>query len=342
MNSRVQQKLNFRLRSNENLFGPSPAVLEIIKENSRGYNLYPGPLPEALYQKVALMHRVESKEVVFGAGSVQIIDILIWHFCEADDNVIFPDGSFVAYRLLSEFHKRNHKIIPTIQFQWDAAGILKAIDNKSKLIFIANPNNPTGSMISHDAFENFMDKVPDNVLVVLDEAYAEYVKDPDYPDSSILFKKYPNLIILRTFSKIYGLAACRLGYAIAREDIAKQIDQHRLPFAISELSGRAAMAALDDQRYVKECARINAEERGYLYREIRELGYHVLPSQSNFLYLYFKTPKTKEALRLHLLDRGIVARDITPFGHPNGLRFSTWHHEASLKVLKAITSFKGR
>ncbi len=342
MNSVANQTLSFRLRSNENLFGPSPKVLDAIRQNAGNYNLYPGALPDALYQQVSALHHVDTRQIVFGAGSVQLIDIMIWTFCGADENLIFPQGSFVAYRLLSEFHNRVHKIIPTINFQWNPEAILEAIDDKTKLIILANPNNPTGTMISHDAIENFMDSVPENVYVVLDEAYAEYVTNPDYPDSNKLFKNYPNLIILRTFSKIYALAAFRLGYAVAREELAQLINAHRLPFAISELSGIAALAAINDQEYVKKCARINAEERGYLFREISQLGYHVLHSQSNFLYLYFETADEKEALRLHLLDQGIIARDITPFGHPKGLRFSTWHHEASLKVLNALKSCQDR
>jgi len=342
MNSVANKMMTFRLRSNENLFGPSPKVLDAIRQNTGNYNLYPGALPDTLYEQVAAMHQADTHQIVFGAGSVQLIDIMIWTFCQADENLIFPQGSFVAYRLLSEFHNRQHKIIPTINFQWNPDAILDAIDAKTKLIILANPNNPTGTMIDHDAIENFLNKVPQNVFVVLDEAYAEYVTDPDYPDSNKLFKTYPNLIILRTFSKIYALAAFRLGYAVAQEDIARKINAHRLPFAISELSGIAALTAINDQEYVKNCARINAEERGYLFREISQLGYQVLHSQSNFLYLYFETADEKEALRLHLLDQNIIARDITPFGHPKGLRFSTWHHEASLKVLDALKSFSKR
>jgi len=331
---------SLRLRSNENLFGPPPAALEAIREHYRMPQIYPDPERVPLRVKLAEKYNVSPEEVALGAGSVELIDILIRTFCRPDEHLVFPDQSFVAYSLLSEFHNRYYTAVPLKNYRCDTKALLQAIDTETRLVFIANPNNPTSTIISHRELEEFLNRAPSDVLVAVDEAYCEYVTDPNYPDTLKLLRQYPNLVILRTFSKIYGLAGLRIGYAIGREEVTREIRKNQMPFTINYLAAHAALAALSDEDYILECRQINAVEREFLYREIKKLGFTILRGQGNFLYMPMNSVEEKEALRDYLLERDIIFRDLIRFGHPHALRLSTWHHEASERVVEALAAFK--
>lgn len=331
-----------RLSANENLFGPSPKVLETISSKAPLPQFYPEYYPQSLKKKISDLNQIPIDQIVIGAGSVEIIDMLIRTYCKLDESILIMDYSFVAYAQLAAMHKRKCLIAPLSNFTCDIENLIALIEKDTKLIFIANPNNPTGTLLTHNQLVEFLNKIPADIMVVIDEAYAEYVTDPAYPATLQLLPKYPNLVILHSFSKIYGLAGLRVGYAFAGTNIIENLQSHKVPFTVNSLGIRGAIAALEDQDYIKECAAINARERKFLHKEISQLGYYTIPSQGNFLFLFFEDENKKNELHKWLLKKNIQICNLVQFGQPKSLRLSTFHHEASLRVVEGFASFPGR
>ena len=324
-----------RLVANENFYGCSPSVLNVLKKNLKDVHLYPSP-PFRLEEKLAKKFTVEQKNIVVGAGSVRLIDGIIQTFVEPDEEIIIFERSFVAYEQIAAAHRRKYLLAKQNNFVCDVKNILPLVTKKTKVIFIANPNNPTGTIINHTQLEFLLKKISKNILVVVDEAYCEYVTDKSFPDSFSLQKKYPNLIILRTFSKIYGLAGLRIGYSIANEKISDSFKQSRIPFFFNSLSEDAALAALSDEKFVKKCVEKNSSEREFLYQNLKKLGFNVIPSQGNFVYLFFDNDNEKEIICKKILDAGILICNLKIFGQDKSLRISIGNRSANNKILKAL------
>lgn len=297
---------------------------------------YPAP-PIRLEEKLAEKFGVKPGNIITGAGSVRLIDGLIQSFVEPDEEVLFFERSFVAYEQLATAHRRRCVMAPQENFVCNPEILHSFINSKTKLIFIANPNNPTGTMITHRQLSDFMCHVSERILVVIDEAYAEYVTDKDYPDSLALHRKFPNLIILRSFSKIYGLAGLRIGFAIADESLAGGLKKNRIPYFLNYLSEAAALAALDDVQFISRCATRNRRERDFLFRHLKKAGYTVAPSQANFLFVYLEDEKRKEQLHKRAMDAGLMICNLSVFGQDHSLRVGIGNRtvsEALLEVFK--------
>lgn len=311
-----------RLTANENCYGCSPLAMQAIQKDLENFHLYPEINPVALKEKLAEKFGVQANNIVVGAGSVRVIDGLIQTFVAHGEEVITFERSFIAYGQLSGFHNRVCHFAPLTDLRCVPSTILQFINEKTRLIFIANPNNPTGTIISHDELEKLLGEIPKNIIVAVDEAYAEYVTDNSFPKTIELQKKYPNLVMLRSFSKIYGLAGLRIGYGIMDEGKAAKMIQGQIPFSLSRIAVDAALASLNDNEFVLQSARDNAKQRDFLFKELKKRGYNTIPSQSNFIYVWFDSEEEKKLLYDKLFRRKIIVCDMKIFGQENSLRIS--------------------
>ena len=328
-----------KLSQNENPFGASPMALKAIEEFYSSVYRYPDVHYEELKNKLSKKHNVPPESIIMSAGSVALMDMSIKTFVEFDENVITSEKTFVAYVLLAKINRRECRCAKLVDNTISLDNIMSLRDDKTKLIFIANPNNPTGTIITHESFKKFLETMPSQVIVVIDEAYSEYVNDPSYPNSLDLQKEFKNLVIFHTFSKIYGLAGLRIGYAIAAPDVAQQLEQCRTPFSVNSLAAAAASAALDDTEYIEECVSINQKERAFLYNELVNIGFNVTPSQGNFILVEFNTNDEKDKIFTLLEGEGILVRKLEPFGIEMGLRISVGRpkdNQHLVKILKLI------
>lgn len=324
-----------RLHLNENVHGCSPKVIAAIRQAASRVSRYPEP-PQRLEAALALKLGVDPRQVVAGAGSVRLIDGILQCFVGPEEELIFFDRSFVAYAQLAAAHHRTAHMAPLRHFACDPRDVLPLVNERTRVVLIANPNNPTGTIAGHDAVRALLHALPTHVKLVLDEAYFEFVTDPSFPDAMALLRGHPNVIVMRTFSKTHGIAGMRVGYAVAAEPVAAALRQARIPFPLSCGAEDAALAALGDEEFVMECARRNAVERGRLFDGLRALGLNAVPSQANFIYLHFESDGEKDRLFRRLLDAGILVCDLANYGQDRGLRFTVGDAAINERVLAAL------
>jgi len=241
----VGQILKFN--SNENPAGPSPLAIEALKLAMPEIHLYPDDSKFALKAKLSAIHQIQQDQIVIGNGSVELIIFAGMTFLAPNDSIMISDRSFIIPKIVASILGRKIQVIPTQNSKYDLTAMLDAIDETTKIIYIDNPNNPTGTCNSKDEMNSFFEKVPDDILVILDEAYYEYAKDFDYPDSENYLRLGKNVLILRTFSKVHGLAGLRVGYGFSNPEISMALAKVRMPFNVNRLAHLAAEAALDDQ-----------------------------------------------------------------------------------------------
>lgn len=298
-----------KLASNENPLGCSPKVIEAVKKAAENLAIYPDGnatlLKEALAKKIGL----KTTQILPSSGSDEMVDIIAKTFINKNDEVIMADLTFPRYITTTKMMGGKPVIIPLKDWTYDLDGMKMAITNKTKLIWLCNPNNPTGTMFTEEKLLDFLKSVPENVVVVYDEAYNEYVTRNDYPKNSIkLLEEYPNLIILRTFSKIYGLAALRIGYALASEEIIHNMNKIRGPFNVNKLAQVAALAALEDEDFIKKSYELNKQGKEYLYKEFKNLGLEYAPSETNHIFVNVK--RDANEVFIELQKKGMIIRPI--------------------------------
>ena len=327
-----------RLAQNENPYGVSPKAVAAIQENLNLVPQYPDVKQLELRQLLADKANVTIDNIVVGAGSVSIIETMIKTFVKKDEHIVFPKISFTAYKVLAEIYGVNFRIAEMNNYRTDLTIISKSCDEKTKLVFLANPNNPTGTIFHHDELKEFIEQINPNTIVVIDEAYIEYVSDPSFPNSLELLSKHPNVIILRSFSKIYGLAGLRIGYGIAHQSIINKIENQRTPFTINVLASVAAFAAFKDEDFINYSTKNNEIQRMYLYANLKKLGFNVLDSQANFLYLYFHNKLERDVIYNQLFEGGFQTRKMEPFGDEKALRISLGDEVTNQKIIACLRS----
>ncbi len=334
----VQRELGLeevvKLASNENPLGPSPLGLEAARRAVEEVHLYPDGASYYLKGRLAEFLGVEPAEIVIGNGSNEIIDYLIRTFLTPEDEAIVSPGSFIVYQLGCQAHGVPMKKVPLKERTFDLEAIAAAVSPRTKMIFVANPNNPTGTWVERRAFEAFLDAVPERVLIVWDEAYFEYVEEPEYPNALAYRARHPGLIVTRTFSKIYGLAGLRCGYAVLSAQLADYVDRVREPFNVNSVAQAAARAALDDTEHVARSRQVNAEGLAHLGRALPELGVRVTPSVANFVLADFDRPGTEifEAL----LREGVIVRPMAGYGFPQSARITVGTPEMNARLIEAL------
>jgi histidinol-phosphate aminotransferase len=305
-----------KLASNENPLGPSPLALEAARQALGNVHRYPDGAAYALRNAIARFHGVRLDEVLQGAGSNELLDLVVRTFATPAHHIVFGEPAFVVYRIASLAGGVPFTAVPLKNQVHDLPAMAAAVKPETRVLFVANPNNPTGTHVGRAAVEELLRSVPPEVVIVMDEAYFEYADAPDYPNSLSLRHLRERLLVLRTFSKAYGLAGLRVGYAIGPANLIDYMNRVRAPFNTTLPAQAAAIAALDDQAHVQRSREANTIERARLTRELVAMGLEVAPSQANFVLVDVGRPA--RVVYDRLLERGVIVR---PFGNmPTSLR----------------------
>ncbi|GAB4274688.1 MAG: histidinol-phosphate transaminase [Coriobacteriia bacterium] len=298
-----------KLSSNEHPEGPVPAALAAIRAAAPHLNRYPDGACTALKERLAARLGIDPAQVVVGAGSNEIERLLGQVLLRPGDQVVYAWPSFVVYPMVANMFEAQHVRVPLRDDAHDLEAMLTAVTDRTRIVFLCNPNNPTGTIFTKAALESFMEAVPESAVVVLDEAYFEFVSDDDYPDGMTFFDGERPVVITRTFSKIYSLAGLRVGYAAAPEPLARAIDKVREPFNVNMLAQAAAFHSLDSDAEVARRRRETAKLREALSAHLRSLGFEVPPSHANFVFA--KSERAPEVFDA-LIERGVITRAIGP------------------------------
>ncbi|MCB1616334.1 MAG: histidinol-phosphate transaminase [Pseudomonadales bacterium] len=324
-----------KLASNENPLGASPRALEAINQQMKNIARYPDGSGFSLKSAIAGHLSVKADQVSLGNGSNEILELLARLFLQPGLNAVMSQHAFIVYPLAVTALNAEVRQTPAINFGHDLDAMLAAIDSKTRMVFIANPNNPTGTWLNHQAINAFMDRVPENVIVVIDEAYFEYVSETGFASALSLLDSYPNLVVTRTFSKAYGLAGLRVGYSVSSREIAELLNRIREPFNINSLALCAAEAALSDISFLEKSRQLNDAGMRQLERGAAERGLDFIPSIGNFICIRF--PGDVNDLYRQLLCKGVIVRPIGVYGLNEHLRVSVGLEEENSKFLSAVS-----
>jgi histidinol-phosphate aminotransferase len=325
-----------KLASNENPLGPSPLALRAIRESAAASHLYPdGGLD--LRRVLAQQFDLKPGNVTAGNGSEGIMSTIIRAFLCDEDEVLTTESAFIGFQVLARSRGVTYRTVPYRNWHYDLDALAAAVNERTKIIYLANPNNPTGTIFTRQEFDRFYRHVPERVLIILDEAYFEYAQDnPRYPDS--MHYRYDNVITLRTFSKIYGLAGVRIGYGFAHEELIANLLKVKLPFEPSTPAQAAGIAALGDREFVHRSLELNARGLKTLAEGLAGLGLEVVPSCANFVMVVFPNAEAAARLCRELLRRGLIVRPLAAFGLPQCVRISTGMDEDNQLCLEAVAS----
>ncbi len=341
-------KDSIKLASNENDLGPSPHVLDKIKAILNELHRYPDGSGYYLKHELAKRYRIKSSNIVLGNGSNELIDFLCRIFIRNGRNAISSSPSFLVYTKMVQITGGENRVIPLKNSTHDLAAIADAVDENTRLIFLDNPNNPMGTVIPKDDLDTFLAHLPDYLIVVLDEAYGEFVRPgTDWVNGISLFRKYENIVTLRTFSKAYGLAGLRIGYGIMHEEVAALCDRVRQPFNVNLPAQAGALAALKDDKHLRLTLENTWEEMINLSQKIQELG--CTPFESNTNFMLIDTHRQAKVFFEAMLKRGIIVRSMDSYGFPTCIRVTIGTPEenqrfinAFAKVIKEIPKDQGR
>jgi histidinol-phosphate aminotransferase len=323
-----------KLASNENPLGASPKAIEAMTRALGGLHLYPnGGLD--LREVLAGEYELKVENVIAGSGSEGIMSNIIRAFLCDEDEVLTTEAAFIGFQVLARSRGVRYRTVPYRDWHYDLPALSAQINANTKIVYLANPNNPTGTIFTKSQFDEFYKHVPERVLIILDEAYFEYAKDnPRYPDS--MHYRYDNVITLRTFSKIYGLAGVRIGYGFAHEELIRNLLKVKLPFEPSTPAQAAGIGALADKEFLHRSLELNARGLVYLARALQEIGLTVVPSEANFVMTVLPGERDANRIFEELLAQGVVVRPLKAFGLPNCLRISTGTDEDNRLCVEAL------
>jgi histidinol-phosphate aminotransferase len=334
----VQRELGIeqviKLASNENPLGPSPVTLKAIESVIAGISLYPDGSAHCLKEALAMKLNVSPLNLFVGNGSNEIITIIMETFLNPGEDVIIADPSFAIFPIAVRIGNGRSVLVPLRDFKHDLQAMADAITNRTKLIVISNPNNPTGTYVTRAELEDFWPRVPPKILIVFDEAYYEYVQAEDYPQTISYVREGRHAIILRTFSKIYGLAGLRIGYGIAIPQIINLMNKVRQPFNVNSIAQVAAQFALEDDMHVQSSIKTNNEGKRYLYRELERLRLSYVPTSANFVLINLKCEAAKILERL--LRKGIIVRSMEGYKLPHYIRVTVGTQEQNERLIGAL------
>ena len=329
-----------KLASNENPLPPSDRVQKAIIAALSSLDRYPDGSGFYLRQALAKKHGVMPDQVVLGNGSNELIELLVRSFLRPGDEAVVPHPSFVVYPMIVQAAGGVRVMVMLKDFRLDLDAMARAITPMTKIVFVANPNNPTATIVTRDEVEHFMSRVPERTIVVFDEAYIEFAMGPDFPDTLSYVKQGRKLVVLRTFSKAASLAGLRVGYGIADADAIALMNRIRQPFNVNSLAQVAALAALDDEAHILECVRMIEAGRHFLYDEFKRIGLQYVPSRANFILV--DVGRNAADIYQKLLHQGVIVRPMTPFGLETALRITVGTPEENRKLVKALRVVLGR
>lgn len=309
-----------KLASNENPLGPGQNVLDVIAA-TKDLSRYPDGNGFNLKKALADKHKIDSDRITLGNGSNDVLEMVARAFVTSAHQVIYSQHSFAVYPIVTQAVGAEHVVIPANDWGHDLPEMLDAVTDKTRLMFIANPNNPTGTWVNGASLRNLLENVPEHVIVLVDEAYFEYARiEENYPDCSLWLNDFNNLIVTRTFSKAYGLAGLRIGYALSHPDIANLLNRVRQPFNNNSLALAAAETALQDVQYIERSVEVNQSGMKQLILAFDDMGLEFIPSKGNFICVDFEQPA--DEIYQALLKTGVIVRPIANYGMPNHLRIS--------------------
>ncbi len=326
-----------RLNNNENALGPPPNARRFIEQfNPDLAPVYPSGDCFDLRQTLAAKFCKSENQFLVGNGSCEVIASVVKAFCQRGDNIVTADKTFAVYEWIAEFSGFEARLIPLREHGFDPQAMLDAIDGQTKIIFVCNPNNPTGTYWDLDTLRSFLNSVDNRCIVVIDEAYFEYVQEPGFPDGMNIMKEYPNVVVFRTFSKMYALAALRIGYLCARSDVVDIIRRTHVVYSVNSLGQKAAAASLkDDADFIDDTRTMVADGKKLLKEEFSKLGLNYLCGQGNFMMV--KVPMSDTLIYRKLAHKGILVRTMTGFRFPDWIRVSLVQLPVMEEFCKALT-----
>ncbi|MGC1955999.1 MAG: histidinol-phosphate transaminase [Gammaproteobacteria bacterium] len=336
----VEQELGLtdviKLASNENPLGPGALARAAFAACSDSLGRYPDSSGSALKAALARHLRVAETALTLGNGSNDVLELIARGFMNPAHEVVFSEHAFLVYALVTQAVGARAIVTPARRFGHDLEAMARAIGPRTRVVFIANPNNPTGTWIAHRPLETFLQAVPADVLVVVDEAYFEYVEEAEYPNCVPWVGRYPNLIVTRTFSKVYGLAALRVGYAVSNPVIADLLNRVRQPFNVNMPAQRAAIAALRDNEHLARSLALNRNGLAQLEYGLQRLGLRYIPSVGNFICV--DVGRSGTDVYQALLRKGVIARSVDNYGMANHLRVTVGREAENSRFIEALRS----
>jgi histidinol-phosphate aminotransferase len=328
------------MATNENPLGPSPKAVEAIRGESGKVNRYPQGPCTYLKRKVAARLEVEEQMIIFSNGADNCLRIIGYTFLNAGDEVIVAHPTFPVYGMVARVMGAVPVEVPLKDHTHDLAAMAERIGPKTKLVFVCNPNNPTGTIVGKKQLNVFVEALPDHVVLILDEAYFEFVDDEDYPDALDYIREGRNVVGLRTFSKLYGIAGLRIGYTLASQELTGVMERVREPFPVSRVAEAAALAAVDDEEFKSRVLANNEESKRFFYQSFDRLGLSYAKTHTNFMFVDLKTD-AKAAVQA-LLERGYLIRPGTPWKHPSFLRITFGTMDENRGFVDALTGVLGK
>ena len=335
----VQRELGLdhvdKMASNENSLGPSPKAIEAMAKTLSGLHRYPDVSGYELRTKLARRYNINMDNVILGGGSEGIMSTIMRTFLLSDDEIVSTANSFIGFRVLANASGRKVHWVPMKNYRYDLEAMAEKVTDYTKIIYIANPDNPMGTYITRKEFEEFYVHIPERVLIILDEAYYEFAQSrDDYPDS--MTYRYDNIITLRTFSKAYGLAGLRIGYGFAHDELIRNLMKVKEPFSPSLIAQTAGSAAMDDSAFLEKTLTINETGYTFLQKELTSLGIETVPSVANFITSIWETNTQALDITQSLLKKGVIVRNLKAFGWPNCIRISIGTADENGRFIDAL------
>lgn len=327
-----------KLSSNENPLGPSPKALAAINREMNHLHRYPDGRSTLLIEALAGHFNLDTDCFIVGNGSDEIFALITGTFLEEGQDVITADSTFSEYNFSGLLFGGHVIKVPLKEGRFDPEGLLKAVTEKTSLVFIANPNNPTGTFLDSDEIRNFLKKLPEDVILVLDEAYAEFVTHKDFCSGRDLLMEYPNLVVTRTFSKIYGLAGLRLGFAMGHPTLVQEIFRSKQAFNVNLLAQKAGAEALKDYEFIEKTLKLCREGKEFLYNALDEEGYFYYPSEANFICI--KVNRDSKEVFDAFLDQGMAIRPLSSFGMNDWIRYTIGTDEQNREFIRLLKTLK--
>lgn len=330
-----------KLASNENPYGISPLAKKAIR-NFNEYFLYPDGSGFNLINSISEKFNLKSKQVILGNGSNDILELAARIVANQDSEIMFSEHAFAVYGLIAKAIGSKEVVIPALDYGHDLDGFLNNITKNTKIIFIANPNNPTGTIVNQKKIESFIRKIPSNILLVLDEAYEEYLEDSLKSNSFNWINRFDNLLVSRSFSKAYGLASLRIGFGAASEKIIEKMNQIRQPFNVNSIAQLAAIESLKDENFVKKSAKLNADQKSFLEKSFDDMSLKYISSYGNFISFRLDSEIMANDCYEYLLNKGIILRQISNYGMPMYLRVSIGTERENKIFINKLKEFLGK
>ncbi len=328
-----------QLSANESAIGPSSAALAAYREAAVEIAFYPDGGAETLRQAIGALHGLDVRRIVCGNGSDELLSLLGLAYVRPGDEVVFSEHAFLVYRIIALANSAFPVVVPEPDLRVDVDRVLAAVSPRTRIVFIANPNNPTGTFIGRDELHRLHAGLPSGVLLVIDAAYAEFVRRADYESGIELVSRFENVVMTRTFSKAYALAGLRVGWAFCPASVAAVLHRVRGPYNVSIAAQRAAAAALRDRAHLEKAVAHNERWRGWIVDEIRKLGLRADDSEGNFVLVHFRDPEMAAAADKYLIAGGVIVRPVANYGLPQCLRITVGLEQANRAALAILTDF---